>query len=104
MILGLVWNVLNIMFMIMTACSPMTMNAHLKPFVIFGQVEPTLNEFSFGSKQWVRPSEERSILPKSTGMGLMISGFLIRDCLFCLLPIIVCQSGMSLFRTFQIIQ
>lgn len=104
MILGLVCNVLNIMFMIMTACSPTTMNAHIKPFVIFGQVEPTFYELSFGSKQWVRPSGQRSILPKSTGMGLMISSIQIRDCLFCLLPIIVCQSGMSLFRTFQIIQ
>jgi hypothetical protein len=46
-----------------------------KPLFIFGQDESIFNQFSFGSKQWVGPSGQRSILPKSTGMGLMISSF-----------------------------
>jgi hypothetical protein len=46
-----------------------------KHLFIFGQDESIFNQFSFGSKQWVGPSGQRSILPKSTGMGLMISSF-----------------------------
>jgi hypothetical protein len=49
--------------------------ADCKPLVIFGQDESIFNRFLFGSKQWVGPSGERSILPKSTGMGLMISSY-----------------------------
>jgi hypothetical protein len=44
--------------------------ADCKPLVIFGQDESIFNQFLFGSKQWVGSSGERSILPKSTGMGL----------------------------------
>jgi hypothetical protein len=50
-----------------------------KPLLIFGQDESIFNQFSFGSKQWVGPSGQRSILPKSTGMGLMISSFQGRE-------------------------
>jgi hypothetical protein len=50
-----------------------------KPLFIFGQNESIFNQFSFGSKQWVGPSGQRSILPKSTGMGLMISSFQGRE-------------------------
>ena len=49
--------------------------ADSKPLFIFGQDESIFNQFSFCSKQWVGPSGQRSILPKSTGMGLMISSF-----------------------------
>ena len=50
-----------------------------KPLFIFGQDESIFNQFSFGSKQWVGPSGQRSILPTSTGMGLMNSSFQGRE-------------------------
>ena len=50
-----------------------------KPLIIFGQDESIFNQFSFGSSQWVGPSGERSILPKSAGMGVMVSAFQSRE-------------------------
>jgi hypothetical protein len=51
----------------------------IKPLIIFGQDESIFNQFSFGSTQWVGPSGERSILPKSPGMGVMVSAFQSRE-------------------------
>ena len=50
-----------------------------KPLFIFGQEESFFNQFSFGSKQWVGPPRQRSISPKSTDMGVMISSFQGRE-------------------------
>jgi hypothetical protein len=50
-----------------------------KPLLIFGQDKSIFNKLSFGTKQWVGPSGQRSILPKSTGIGLMISSFQGRE-------------------------
>ena len=53
--------------------------ADQKPLIIFGQDESIFNQFSFGPSQWVGPSGERSILPKSAGMGVMVSAFQSRE-------------------------
>jgi hypothetical protein len=53
--------------------------ADQKPIIIFEQDESIFNQFSFGSSQWVGPSGERSILPKSAGMGVMVSAFQSRE-------------------------
>jgi hypothetical protein len=50
-----------------------------RPLIIFGQDESIFNQFLFNSKQWVGPSGERSILPKSAGMGVMVSAFQSRE-------------------------
>ena len=37
------------------------------------------SQFSFNGKQWVSPDGKRAILPKSNGMGIMISAFQSRE-------------------------
>jgi hypothetical protein len=50
-----------------------------RTLIIFRQDESIFNQFSFNSKQWVGPSGERSMLPKSAGMGVMVSAFQSRE-------------------------
>lgn len=50
-----------------------------KPIIIFGQDESVFNQYSFNGKQWVGSDGKRAILPKSNGMGLMISAFQSRE-------------------------
>jgi len=50
-----------------------------KPLIIFGQDESIFNQFSHSGKQWLGPSGQRSIMPKTAGMGIMISCFQSRD-------------------------
>jgi hypothetical protein len=49
------------------------------PIIVFGQDESVFNQFSFNGKQWTGPSGERSILPKSDGLGVMVSAFQSRE-------------------------
>jgi hypothetical protein len=46
-----------------------------KPIIIFGQDEAIFNQNSSNTFQWVGPNGERPLLPKSSGMGKMISVF-----------------------------
>jgi hypothetical protein len=50
-----------------------------KPLIIFSQDESILNQFSHSSKQWLGPSGQCSIMPKTAGMGIMLSCFQSRD-------------------------
>ena len=50
-----------------------------KPVIIFGQDESIFNQFSHSSKQWLGPSGQRSIMPKTAGMGIMLSCFQSHD-------------------------
>jgi hypothetical protein len=43
-----------------------------KPVIIFGQDELIFNQFSPSSKQWLGPSAQCSIMPKTAGMGIML--------------------------------
>jgi hypothetical protein len=46
-----------------------------RPLIIFGQDKLIFNQFSHSGKQWLGPLRQRSIMPKSAGMGLMLSSF-----------------------------
>ncbi len=46
-----------------------------RPLIIFGQDELIFNQFSHSGKQWLGPLGQCSIMPKSAGMGLMLSSF-----------------------------
>ena len=50
-----------------------------KPIIIFGQDESIFNQFSHRGRQWTGPTGQRSIMPKSSGVGLMISAFQSRE-------------------------
>ena len=50
-----------------------------KPLIIFGQDESIFNQFSHSGKQWLGPSGQCSIMPKTAGMGIIISCFQSRD-------------------------
>ncbi len=50
-----------------------------KPLIIFGQDESVFNQFSHSSMRWLGPSQQRSIMPKTAGMGIMRSCFQSRD-------------------------
>ena len=50
-----------------------------RPLIIFGQDESIFNQFSHSGRQWLGPLGQRSIMPKSAGMGLMLSAFQSRD-------------------------
>lgn len=50
-----------------------------KPIIIIGQDESVYNQFAFGSKQWVGQKGERAFLPKSDGMGVMVSAMQSRE-------------------------
>ena len=43
-----------------------------KPLTIFGQDELIFNQFSHSGKQWLGPSGQCSIMPKTAGMGIML--------------------------------
>ena len=55
------------------------MPAAFKPIIILSQDESIFNQNSHRGSQWVGPSGERTIMPKSTGMGIMLSAFQSRD-------------------------
>ncbi len=44
-----------------------------RPLIIFGQDESIFNQFSHSGCQWLGPLGQRSIMPKSAGMGIMLS-------------------------------
>ena len=50
-----------------------------KPLIIFGQDKSIFNQFSHSGKQWLGALGQRSIMPKSAGMGIMLSSFQSRD-------------------------
>jgi len=50
-----------------------------KPLIIIGQDESVYNQFAFGNKQWVSEKGERAFLPKSDGLGIMISAMQSRE-------------------------
>ena len=50
-----------------------------RPLIIFGQDESKFNQFSNSGRQWLGPLGQRSIMPKSAGMGVMLSAFQSRD-------------------------
>ena len=50
-----------------------------RPLIIFGQDESIFNQFSHSGRQWLGPLGQRSIMPKSAGMGVMLSAFQSRD-------------------------
>jgi hypothetical protein len=50
-----------------------------RPLIIFGQDESIFNQFSHSGRQWLGPLGQRSIMPKSAGMGIMLSAFQSRD-------------------------
>ena len=55
------------------------MPAGRKPVIILGQDESIFNQNSHRGSQWVGPSGEQTIMPKSTGMGIMLSAFQSRN-------------------------
>jgi hypothetical protein len=51
-----------------------------RPLEIYDQDESALFQFLFPTRSWVGPNEERGLLPKSLGGGLMVvSAFICRD-------------------------
>jgi hypothetical protein len=53
--------------------------ADSRPLIIFGQDESIFNHFSHSGRQWLGPLGQRSIMPKSAGMGIMLSAFQSRE-------------------------
>jgi hypothetical protein len=51
----------------------------VKPLMIFGQDESVYSQFLLGNRQWVGPQGQRALLPKTEGMGLMISALQSRE-------------------------
>jgi hypothetical protein len=52
-----------------------------KPIIIFGQNESIFNQFFSHGRQWTGPTGQRTIMPKSSREGLMISAF--QSCEIC---------------------
>ena len=50
-----------------------------RPLIIFGQDESIFNQFSHNGHQWLGPLGQRSIMPKSAGIGIMLSAFQSRE-------------------------
>jgi hypothetical protein len=50
-----------------------------KPLMIFGQDESVFNQYLLGNRQWVGPEGQRALLPKTDGLGLMLSAFQSRE-------------------------
>ena len=50
-----------------------------RPIEIYGQDESVFSQYLFPQKSWVGPNQQRGLLPKSLGEGLMISAFVSRD-------------------------
>ena len=51
----------------------------VKPLMIFGQDESVYSQFLLGNRQWVGPEGQRTLLPKTDGLSLMISAFQSRE-------------------------
>ena len=47
--------------------------------MIFGQEESVFNQYLLGNRQWVGPEGQRALLPKTDGLGLMLSAFQSRE-------------------------
>ena len=54
-------------------------SAGSRPLIIFGQDESIFNQFSHSGRQWLGPMGQSSIMPKSAGMGIMLSAFQSQD-------------------------
>jgi len=50
-----------------------------KPLMLFGQDESVFNQFLLGNRQWVGPAGQRALLPKTDGLGIMLSAFQSRE-------------------------
>ncbi|KAI2499988.1 hypothetical protein MHU86_14511 [Fragilaria crotonensis] len=50
-----------------------------RPIEIYGQDESVFSQYLFPPKSWVGPNQQRGLMPKSLGEGLMISAFVSRD-------------------------
>ena len=50
-----------------------------KPLMIIGQDECIFHQYSMNYKKWVGPDGQRPLLPKTEGLGLMISMFQCRE-------------------------
>ncbi len=50
-----------------------------KPLMIFGQDKSVFNQYLLGNRQWVGPEGQRALLPKTDGLGLMLSAFQSRE-------------------------
>ena len=50
-----------------------------KQLIIFGQDECIFNQFTLCRRYWVNKDGKRAILPKTEGMGIMISAFKSRE-------------------------
>lgn len=48
---------------------------HSKPLIIVGQDECVFQKYLLKTRQWVGPSGERALLPKTYGYGVMVSVF-----------------------------
>ena len=55
-----------------------------RPLIIFGRDESIFNQFSHSGRQWLGPLGQRSIMPKSAGMGIMLSTFQSREVSACI--------------------
>ena len=51
----------------------------VKPLMIFGQDESVYSQFLLGNRQMVGPEGQRTLLPKTDGLSLMISAFQSRE-------------------------
>ena len=50
-----------------------------KPVIMFGQDEAAYSQNSFNSEQWVSPTGERALLPKTSGHVIMVSAMESRE-------------------------
>jgi hypothetical protein len=53
--------------------------AGCKPLVSFGHDESIYKQFLITKKTWIGPDGERNIVPKDTGLGVMVSTFQSRE-------------------------
>ena len=53
-------------------------SSHAKPMMIIGQDESVFAQYLLGSKTWVGPKGQRTLLPKSEGEGYLLSAFVSR--------------------------
>ena len=49
------------------------------PYLVFGQDECIFSQYSFKPMTWVSPDGRRPLLPKSTGISVMLSAFQSRE-------------------------
>jgi hypothetical protein len=60
-------------------CVSVRCKAGRKELIIFGQDESVFNQYMFPSRQWVSNTGERAIMPKTAGLGEMITAFISRE-------------------------